>query len=279
MITEKKISYILTTKNRAAQLELALKRYEKIIKEDDELIIIDGGSTDDTESVINKFSKIIDYFISEPDQNANEATNKGLLVANGKYIKQIADDDIYFKEGLEKAYEIMEKNQDIDMIVCGGIRKQDKKETLIYVPPGSDYGSSVDNIFINGYPLSGMGVFFKRSILSRVGLFETNEPFSDMGFILKSIYLGARVKFCRINLFYHELSDNSITVKDEKQYKKQYKILLNRYCSDRYKRLYWLKNMFWYKILRTILKIFISLISIKKNEDYIITPVWDEGFS
>ena len=116
MITEKKISYILTTKNRAAQLELALKRYEKIIKEDDELIIIDGGSTDDTESVINKFSKIIDYFISEPDQNANEATNKGLLVANGKYIKQIADDDIYFKEGLEKPYEIMEKNQDIDMI-------------------------------------------------------------------------------------------------------------------------------------------------------------------
>ena len=67
----------------------------------------------------------------------------------------------------------MEKNQDIDMIVCGGIRKQDKKETLIYVPPGSDYGSSVDNIFINGYPLSGMGVFFKRSILQKRKLSRT----------------------------------------------------------------------------------------------------------
>ena len=279
MLSQKRISYILTTKNRAAQLELALIRYKKIIKEEDELIIIDGGSTDDTKSVINKFSKLIDYFISEPDQNANEATNKGFLVANGKYIKQIADDDIYFEEGLDKAYEIMEKNQDIDMIVCGGIRKQGEKETLIYVPPGSDYGSSVDNIFINGYPLSGMGVFFNRSLLSRVGLFETNEPFSDMGFILRSIYLGAKVKFCRINLFFHELSDNSVTIKDEKKYNKQYKILLNRYCSDRYKRIYRLKNMFWYKILRIIPKIFVSLISIKKNDDYTITPIWDEGFS
>jgi len=279
LLSQKRISYILTTKNRAAQLELALIRYKKIIKEEDELIIIDGGSTDDTKSVINKFSKLIDYFISEPDQNANEATNKGFLVANGKYIKQIADDDIYFEEGLDKAYEIMEKNQDIDMIVCGGIRKQGEKETLIYVPPGSDYGSSVDNIFINGYPLSGMGVFFNRSLLSRVGLFETNEPFSDMGFILRSIYLGAKVKFCRINLFFHELSDNSVTIKDEKKYNKQYKILLNRYCSDRYKRIYRLKNMFWYKILRIIPKIFVSLISIKKNDDYTITPIWDEGFS
>ena len=69
---QKRISYILTTKNRATQLEDTLTRYKEILKEDDELIIIDGGSTDDTQSVINKFSALIDYFISEPDQNVLE---------------------------------------------------------------------------------------------------------------------------------------------------------------------------------------------------------------
>ena len=70
-----------------------------------------------------------------------------------------------------------------------------------------------------------------------------------------------------------------ITVINEKKYNKEYKLLLNRYCSDRYKRIFRLKNMFWYKILRIIPKIFVSLISIKKNKDYTMTPVWDEEFS
>ena len=220
-------------------------------------------------------------FISEPDQNANEASNKGFLVANGKYLKQIADDDIYFGEGLEKAYRVMENNPDIDMIVCGGIRKHGDNKTLIYVPPGSDYGSSVDSMFKNGYPSSGMGVFFKRSLLSKVGLFETDRAFADMGFILRCIYLGAKVKFCRINLFYHELSKDSITVKNEKKYNKEYKSLLNRYCSEDYKKVFRRKNNIYYKILSIFPKILIQILLNIKSKSKVnkINPIWDGGFS
>ena len=278
---EKRISYILTTKNRAKSLNDALHRFKKIKTESDELIIIDGASTDNTIEIIEKHSKLIDHFISEPDSNPDEAGNKGFLLAKGKYIKQLADDDIYFSKGLEEAYKVMEKNPEVDMIVCGGIRKQGEKETLIYVHPGSDYGSSVDNMFMNGHPTSGMGVLFRSNLFYKVGLFETDRPYPDMGFILRSIYLGANVKFCRINMFYHPLSNNSITVKNEKRYNKEYKSLLNRYCSENYKKFYHRKNKFWYRMLSTIPKILIQLLSInknKKNKGNTKKTIWDGGF-
>ncbi len=273
---KKRISYILVTKNRADSLNECLCQFNKIKKQNDELIIIDGASTDHTNSVINKHSDLIDIFISEPDSNPSEATNKGLVIANGKYIKQITDDDIWYEDGFEKAIKIMDNNPTLDMIVCGGIRKLDDKETIIYVPSGANYGSSVDDIFKNGFTTSGMGVLFKNNLIYRTGLFEVDRHFADMGFILRAIYLGAKVKFCRINMFYHTLTKSSITVKDKEKYILEYEYLLNRYCSENYKRIHRLKNMLWYKILRFIPKM---LISIKKENDSAVIPVWDEGFS
>jgi len=279
----KRVSYIISTKNRAIHLRHCLSNIKIIKKNRDEVILIDGSSSDGTHKVVKDFSDIIDVYVSEPDLNGPHAFNKGYMLANGKYIKPINDDDIFYKEALEKANQVMEKNPEVDMIVCGGTRKQDGKETVIYVPPGSNYGSSVDDIFKNGFTTSGMGMFFRRSLLFKVGLYEVDRPYPDMGFILRSIYLGGNVKFCRINMFLHPLSDNSITVKNKDDYVSEYRLLLNRYCSDKYKKMFNRKNRIWYRILSRGLKISLSLISKRNsniiNSKNILKPIWDGGFS
>src|SRR3989344_6904166 len=105
----KRVSYILVTKNRAALLKKCLERTKYLLTKDDELIIVDGGSTDKTISVIKKYSKLIDKFISEKDLMPSHAGNKGILISQGKYIKMLTDDDIIFPDAMEKAIEIMEK--------------------------------------------------------------------------------------------------------------------------------------------------------------------------
>jgi len=56
-------------------------------------IVIDGGSTDNTISIINKYKDNVDIFITEPDNGIYDAMNKGLRLATGDIIGTLNADD------------------------------------------------------------------------------------------------------------------------------------------------------------------------------------------
>ena len=67
-----------------------------------EYIIIDGGSKDNSISIIEKYSSRLAYWISEPDKGISDAFNKGISKANGEIIGLINADDWYEKDAVEK---------------------------------------------------------------------------------------------------------------------------------------------------------------------------------
>ncbi|MCZ2356525.1 MAG: glycosyltransferase [Bacteroidia bacterium] len=69
-----------------------------------EYIIIDGGSTDKTPSIINQYRSEIQIVVSEPDKGIYDAMNKGLQNATGDFVWFMnAGDTIYEPETLTKA--------------------------------------------------------------------------------------------------------------------------------------------------------------------------------
>ncbi|MBS1504089.1 MAG: glycosyltransferase, partial [Bacteroidetes bacterium] len=58
-------------------------------------IVIDGGSTDDTLKVIDRYRGNIDYYVSEPDNGIYDAMNKGIKAAAGDIIGTINADDYF----------------------------------------------------------------------------------------------------------------------------------------------------------------------------------------
>jgi glycosyltransferase involved in cell wall biosynthesis len=60
-----------------------------------ELILIDGGSTDETLDVISKHESDIAFWISEPDRGQADAINKGLRRATGDIVTWFGADDLY----------------------------------------------------------------------------------------------------------------------------------------------------------------------------------------
>ena len=283
----KRISYILNTKNRADKLREVLSSCREYKRSDDELIVIDGASTDKTDNVVKEFSDIIDIYISEPDINGPEALNKGFLLSRGKYIKPLQDDDTFYKEALEQAYQVMESNPEVDLLVCGGVREVDGRTVNVYIRPGNKFGVSVDDYFQNKskYSTSGCGIFFRRKLLNTVGLFEVDRPFPDLGFILRSIYLKKNVRFCRINMFYHVIEADSITRKNLNKYNTEFLELLKRYCSVNYKKKFFRQRKFSYQLVNRLYNILTRPFN-KKSFDSpdliqgnIKKPMWDGGFS
>lgn len=81
-----------------------------------EYIIVDGGSTDRTLEIINKYKDRISVIISEPDNGMYDAIAKGLAKATGDIMAYINADDTYFPHTFRLVNEIFTKYKEIDWI-------------------------------------------------------------------------------------------------------------------------------------------------------------------
>ncbi|MBP9970812.1 MAG: glycosyltransferase, partial [Paludibacteraceae bacterium] len=100
-----KISIIIATYNASKTLNRCLDSIVSQKNSEVELIIIDGGSTDETLSVINSYSSDIDYVLSEKDNGLYDAWNKGIKAAKGDWIMFLGADDQLLSNALEKYIE------------------------------------------------------------------------------------------------------------------------------------------------------------------------------
>jgi glycosyltransferase involved in cell wall biosynthesis len=70
-----------------------------------EYIIIDGGSTDGTLAIIEKYNKQLAYWVSEPDKGLYDAMNKGLQQAKGEYLLFLNSGDVFYdSQVIEKIF-------------------------------------------------------------------------------------------------------------------------------------------------------------------------------
>ncbi len=276
----KRVSYVLATKNRAGFLESALERAKELIGPDDELLLIDGGSNDNTLEIVKSFGNLVNVFVSEPDGNAYEASNKGIMLARGRYIYLMSDDDIVYREGIEKAIEVLNRYSEIDLLVCGGMRKYGTKKLPYWLPPGTNYGSSPEDVF--RYNACGMGFVYRQKTFAKFGL--CNSVAADGDFVARVIYQGGRVRFCRIYLFEHAIYPHSIINTRRRQHQLARLRIAREYCSRifylRYRLRVFLREGSFrrvYKRIHKFLKIRIFASSARKRKK--IEYIWDGGFS
>ena len=87
------ISVVISVLNGGATLEACLKSVFAQDYKSFEVIVIDGGSSDDTLDIIRRYSEQLYFSISEPDTGVYCAWNKALRVARGTWICFIGSDD------------------------------------------------------------------------------------------------------------------------------------------------------------------------------------------
>jgi glycosyltransferase involved in cell wall biosynthesis len=111
-----KISIITVCYNSAATLEDAIISVLAQSHPDIEHIIVDGGSTDGTSLILQKFEGRVAKVVCEPDEGIYDAMNKGINLTTGDAIGVLNSDDFYASndviENLVKAF-----TKEADMVI------------------------------------------------------------------------------------------------------------------------------------------------------------------
>jgi glycosyltransferase involved in cell wall biosynthesis len=116
-----------------------------------EIIIIDGGSTDKTLSILNKYKSKIKIIISEKDFGIYDAMNKGIKLANGNWVYFLNSGDVLNKEF--NFFEFEYTHYSILAFSCEYIYENLK---ILYEPR---------ELKIGRMPASHQAIFIKKSII------------------------------------------------------------------------------------------------------------------
>lgn len=110
------VSIIIATYNAAALLPQTLTSLRSMADFPFELLIADGGSSDDTLSIIKNNKDMIAWFKSEKDNGVYDAWNKALKQAKSPWIAFLGAGDAYLPGALEKYALAAKFNPDADYI-------------------------------------------------------------------------------------------------------------------------------------------------------------------
>lgn len=127
-----KVSVIIPAYNVENYIEKTLKSLTLQTFKDFEVIIVNDGSTDNTENQVKSILRNADFpwkLLKQHNQGVSVARNNGLIEANGEYVCFLDGDDYYDAFFLEKMYN-KAKESNYDMVVCNYIKVTENEKIL-----------------------------------------------------------------------------------------------------------------------------------------------------
>ena len=161
------VSIVIAVYNASSYLEGAIHSILEQEYKNYELIIIDGGSTDGTLDIINRYKDYIKYTVSEKDEGIYDAWNKGISVASGDWITFIGADDLLYPNAFKDYINF--------------ISQHSNRENLEFVSSKIELVNSALNVLDTVGEAWVWTLFKEKMITWHVGTFHSKRLFSKYG--------------------------------------------------------------------------------------------------
>ena len=140
--------------------------------EDVEYIIVDGGSTDDTLSIVRNYRHKIAHLVSEKDEGLYYAINKGIALATGDIIGILHADDFYTSDNVLSDIAKIFKTTNAEAVYADLFYvDKDNTDKIVRTWKSGNYN---DGKFLWGWMPPHPTFFVKKSVYENFGVFNTD---------------------------------------------------------------------------------------------------------
>jgi len=110
------VSVLMPAYNAEEYIGIAINGILNQTFTDFELVIINDGSTDNTEKIIKSFTDKRIVYQKQENQGVARTLNNGLKICKGKYIRRHDADDLSTPNSLKEQVEFIEKNKNVGLV-------------------------------------------------------------------------------------------------------------------------------------------------------------------
>lgn len=212
----KKISIVIPSYNASNYI---LKNLEVICqdkyKDKLEVIVVDDGSTDETEKIVKKYIKekqFVKYY-KQKNAGAPVARNNGLNHSHGDYVIFLDADDVLIEESIDKIFKLIEM-EDYDLIM-GNFDIIDEKDN--YLKSTNEVESEglikTNNIFnhIVNDPKPGSKVYNIKLIKEKNIIFDDLNIGQDLNFFIKYLLFAKKIYTLKEPIYKYRVVEGSIS--------------------------------------------------------------------
>ena len=233
-----RLTIITINRDNSCGLEKTMRSVLNQSCQEFEYVIIDGGSTDKSVEVIEKYSALFgdhSRWISEPDFSIYNAMNKGISMATGEYVQFLNSGDCLASEDVIERMLVALKQNDYPPMLYGNMLK-DKLDGFVKRDK-CFAGASITLLGFYYGTLNHSSTYIKRDLFQKYGTYdESLKIVSDWKWFLQTIVLGGeRVVYTDIDVTLFDMTGISETNKELDKAERKYvlsEILPHTILSD-----------------------------------------------
>jgi len=180
-------SVVTITYNRAHLIGETIQSVLNQTYQNFEHIIIDDGSTDNTEQVINSFDdKRIKYFKYKKNGLRSFLRNEGVKKSNGKFVSILDSDDIWREDKLQLVKDILIKNKKLAFIIHNvSFVENNINQNIGYLNYKNDFNKNILNDLFSDTILAYPIYTFRKKLMENIGYFDENMIDGQQDFYLR----------------------------------------------------------------------------------------------